>query len=434
MSSEMYDIMGTSSVTRGVRKMKNSTLLVIVGALAAAHGSAQVTGTGGRGATAPTTGTGGTAGQTTAPSNQNTGAGAGTSAPNVSRPVFISGKVAMQDGLPVPPNVTIQRICGGASTTVAYTDSKGRFSFQWGDRNTVVADASDAGFGSSRNAGSFGGAQSSGGANGPGSDPLGSRMMNCELRANVSGYTSDVVNLYSRRSVDSPDIGLIVLHRIAGVEGSSVSITSMMAPKEAKKAYERGLQLQLKNKPDDALKDFEKAVAIYPAYAEAWMNVGKLRLEKHDLEPARAALQKAIEADSKLVAPYVELGLLAAREAKWQESGRYLDRAVRLDPVDFPQAWYADAVANYNLRNYDVAERSAREAKRLDPRHANPRSGYLLGLVLAEKKDYAGAAVELTAFIELAPNAPDATEVKEQLRKLEKLRADASGTVPAAQP
>ena len=342
---------------------------------------------------------------------------------DTSRPVFISGKVVVQDGSAVPQAVTIQRICSGISKTVAYTDSSGRFNFQWTDRNTIVSDASDAGFGSSRSAGSggFGSSQSAGGANSLATDPFGSRMMNCELRANVAGFTSDSVNLFNRRTADSPDIGLIVLRRIGSGEGSSISVTSMLAPKEAKKACERGLQKMARNQPAEAAKEFEKAVVVYPKYAEAWVNLGKIRLQQQSIEPARAALRKAIEADPKLSVPYLELGILAAREAKWKESGEYLDRAVKLEPVSYPQAWYADAVANYNLRNYDAAERSAREALKLDPRHVNPRSDYILGLVLAEKQDYSGAAAELTTYIRLAPNAPDMIQVRDQVGQLEKL-------------
>ena len=58
---------------------------------------------------------------------------------------------------------------------------------------------------------------------------------------------------------------------------------------------------------------------------------------------------------------------------------------------------------------------------KLDPRHANPRAGYLLGLVLGEKHDYAGAVAELNEFIKLAPNTPDLAQVKDQLAEFEKL-------------
>jgi tetratricopeptide (TPR) repeat protein len=393
--------------------MKHSARFLLLGAIATSNLAAQVMGT-------PTTGGGG---QTSVQANPSLGSGGGAMGANTSRPIYISGKVVIEDGSAPPPSLTIERVCGGVPKTVAYTDSNGRFSFQWGDRSMIVSDASDAGSGrnGSSNSGGFGSSQSAGGANTLAADPFGSRMMNCALRASAAGFTSDTIDLYNRKSADSPDIGTIVLHRIAGVEGSSISVTSMLAPKDAKKAYERGLQSLLKNKPNDAAKDFEKAVAIYPNYADAWVSLGKVRLELKSVEPARTALMKAVEADPKLVAPYIELGILAAKDADWRESGKYLDRAVQLDPVDFPQAWYADAVANYNLKNYDAAEKSAREAVKLDPRHVNPRSGYLLGLVLAEKRDYKGAAAELTSYMKLAPNAPDLAQAKDQLGQLEKL-------------
>jgi tetratricopeptide (TPR) repeat protein len=391
--------------------MKNSARFVVLAAVATIPLAAQMGGT-------PTTGSGG---QTSVQANPGLGSGGGALGANTARPIYISGKVMIEDGAAISPNVAIERICGGIPKTVAYTDSTGRFSFQWGgDRSMSVTDASDAGSGRTGNGG-FGSSQSAGGANTLAADPFGNRMMNCELRANLTGFSSDTVELVNRKAADNPDIGSIVLHRLAGVEGSSISVTSMLAPKDAKKAYEHGLQSLLKNKPNDAAKDFEKAVAIYPKYADAWVNLGKVRLEQKAVEPARSALLKAMEADPKLVAPYIELGLLAAKDANWQESAKYLDRAVALDPVDFPQAWYADAVANYNLKQYDAAEKSAREAVKLDPRHANPRSDYLLGLVLAEKKDYTGAAAELTAYVKLAPNAPDLAQVKDQLGEIEKL-------------
>jgi tetratricopeptide (TPR) repeat protein len=394
--------------------MKSSMRFLLLGAMAILHLAAQVSG-----GTTPTTGGGGqTGGQT----NSGLGSGGGIRS-DTSRPIYISGKVVMQDGSEVLPNITIQRVCSGISKTVAYTDSNGRFSFQWNDRNLIVADAADAGSGSNRNgdSGGFGNAQSAGGSNALATDPFGSRMMNCELRANLAGFTSDTVKLFNHGAADTPDIGIIVLNRIAGIEGSSISVTSMMAPKNAKRAYEHGLHSLLKNKPGDASKDFEKAVALYPQYADAWVELGKVRIEQQSIAPARAALMNAMKSDPKLVAPYTELGLLAAKDANWQESARYLDRAVELDPLDFPQAWYADAVANYNLKKYDAAEKSARVSVKLDPRHVNPRSEYLLGLVLAEKQDYAGAAAALKTYITLAPNAPDLAQAKNQLQQFQKL-------------
>lgn len=338
------------------------------------------------------------------------------------RPIFLSGKVLMDDGSPIPPNVTIQRVCSGVAHAVAYADSKGHFSFQWGQTSGMFMDASESSSGM-RGAGSnsgFGGAQSSGGSNPLGADPFGNQMMNCELQASMAGYRSDTVNLFNRNSLDNPNVGNIVLHRLAGVEGASISATSFLAPKDAKKAYDHGLQSLLKNKYDEAGKDFEKAVAAYPKYADAWVNLGKVRLQQKSVEPAREAMLKAVEADPKLVLPYVELGLLSAGQQNWEETSKYMDRATRLDPIDYPNAWYVSAVAYYNLKNFDAAEKSARAALKLDPKHRNPRADYVLGLVLVEKRDYSGAEAQLKSYLSLAPNAPDVDVVKDQLGKLQK--------------
>jgi len=192
---------------------------------------------------------------------------------------------------------------------------------------------------------------------------MGNSLMGCELRANAPGFRSDGIDLSNHRALDNPDLGSIVLHRLANVEGTSVSATSLNAPKDAKKAWEKGTQLLHKSKAEDASKELQKAVDIYPKFASAWLELGRARIQQQQFGPANEALLKAVEADSKLVEPYVELGMLASRQQNWPDAAQYLDRALRLDPIDFPQAWFVDAVANYNIKNYENAEKSAREAK-----------------------------------------------------------------------
>ncbi|MDP9169275.1 MAG: carboxypeptidase-like regulatory domain-containing protein, partial [Acidobacteriota bacterium] len=196
-------------------------------------------------------------------------------------PVFISGKVITEDGSPVPTNITIQRVCNGNARSVAYADSKGRFNFQWGQTQGVMMDASEPGYGSRSGGLSSGSGSSqlgSGMGGGLGGDSSGPSMNGCELRASIVGYRSESVNLFNRNGMDNPDVGTILIHRMGNVEGTSISVTSMLAPKDAKKAYDRGLQSLLKNRTDDAGKDFEKAVDVYPKYAEAWVNLGKVRI------------------------------------------------------------------------------------------------------------------------------------------------------------
>jgi Flp pilus assembly protein TadD len=334
----------------------------------------------------------------------------------IQRVIFISGKVMMDDGSPLPSNIAVQKVCGGINPqTMAYTDAKGHFNFQWDQPNSGFADASESTFG---NIPGMSGRR----ANSISTDAMnsGGRINGCEVQVNVPGYRGNSIQIFNHTSLDNPDIGTIVLHRLGNVEGLSVSATGMGASKDAKKAFDRGLQAQLKNKNDEAAKDFEKATELYPKYADAWYNLGKVRARLKQDEPARAALQKALEADPKLVGPYVELGMLAAGEEKWEDAQKYLDRANHLDPVDFPQAWYVQAVAEYNIGNLEAAEKCAREARKLDSRHANPRTGYLLGVILAEMRDFSGAVDEFKSYLKAAPNAPDAAQVQSKVDELSK--------------
>ena len=86
--------------------------------------------------------------------------------------------------------------------------------------------------------------------------------------------------------------------------------------------------------------------------------------------------------------------MLALQAQKWQELADLTDKTVKLDPFDYPQEYFFNSVANYNMQHFDAAEKSALEAERLDTRHQYPKNSHLLGMILAMKKDYAGAEGE----------------------------------------
>ena len=78
-------------------------------------------------------------------------------------------------------------------------------------------------------------------------------------------------------------------------------------------------------------------------------------------------------------------------------------------------------MANYYLKQYDAAEKSAREALKLDTRHEMPKVNQLLGAILAEKQDFAGAAVEIKKYLSFVSEGEEADNAKKQLAELEKL-------------
>src|SRR5437762_5990298 len=204
--------------------------------------------------------------------------------PDQQRPIFISGKVMLDDGTPPGDSVVIERVCNGNPRAEAYTDSKGRFSFQLGQNQGVMQDASmgssgRGGFGGYGNQdnGPLGSSQSRGGFGGSGSGISERDLMGCEIRAALPGFRSESVNLSGRRAFDNPDVGTIILHRLANVEGVTISAVAMQAPKDAKKAFDKGRDFLKKKKAAEAEKELEKAVQIYPKYSNAWFELGRIK-------------------------------------------------------------------------------------------------------------------------------------------------------------
>ncbi len=364
--------------------------------------------TGGAG-NSPTIGSPTRPGSTTSPGN-----GPFSTSPfpgDAPHPILLTGKVALDDGTAPPPNILIERVCsGGRPHAEGYTDSKGHFTLTLGQEIGVMPDASEA-----PNRGDL-----------PGANPAqggvrDSQLATCELRASFPGFRSDVISLAGKRYMGESEVGTIVLHRLKNVEGLTVSATSALAPKDARKAYEKGLDAIKKNKPDDAQKEFEKAVEAYPKYASAWFELGRVYEQRDHADKAREAYNQSIAADGKYINPQERLYMISAKNQKWPEVAEMTEKVLRLNPYDFPSAYYFNGLANLQLNNLDAAEKSMREAVKLDTRHENPRGNYILGIILAQKRDYPAAADCLRAYLKDVPQANDADKVRQQLAELDKV-------------
>jgi tetratricopeptide (TPR) repeat protein len=322
------------------------------------------------------------------------------------------------DGSAPPEPVKLERVCNaGRARPEGYTDPHGSFSITLGQETGILPDASESPIGREVTAPD------------PSRGIRQTELMTCELRAVLPGYRSDTIPLANRRYMDTPDIGTIVLRPLMNVEGLTTSATSALAPKDAKKAFDKGLESVKKNNPDEAQKSFQKATETYPRYAAAWFELGRIYEQRDHFVEARNAYNQAITSDDRYINPYERLYMMAFNESKWQEVADITDRVAHLNPYDYPQAYYYNAVANLKLEKYDAAEKSAREAVKLDAKRQNPKANYVLGVILTQKRDYTAAAECLRAYLKDAPNAPDADRVKKLLAEVEKF-AQAKNDVP----
>jgi len=387
-------------------------------------------------------------GQSKGSGSSNTGGSRGTGTTTPSRPspdrmnrmIMVSGKVIMADGTVPQEPVAIECVCagrpqargrqtaGGPVRALGRTDFKGEFIVDVAQ--TFTEDPSDIS-----------------GAIGPGSlsvmpgngqlspHEIGARLTGCDLQGSLAGFRSSSLRIPvelidASGAIGTLEVGTIVLQKMSDAQGTTVSATSLSAPKDAKKAFDKGHQAFEQHKLPEAQPELEKAVQLYPQYASAWLDLGWVYTQQNQLEKARNAFQQAHAADDKFVPAYVGLASLALRESKWQEAAEQSARATELGGVDFPAAFYYNFLANYRLGNLEQAEKSARQAETLGAQHAFPQVNLLLGVMLANKRDYADAAEQLRSYLTAAPTAPNADKVRQQLAEVEKLQAAESKAVP----
>ncbi len=341
--------------------------------------------------------------------------------PQIPQNIWLTGRVMMYDGSEPPEPVTIERVCSTTVRPEGYTDSKGHFSINVGQTNNgIFADASTNPFGDLSQPGVFGPNVSSTSMGAASSGPMNqTQYWDCDLRARLPGYRSDTLSLMGRRALDSPDIGVIYLYPIAGIQGLVASATSGQAPKDARKTFEKAMNAVKKNKPDEAEQQLRKAVQIYPRYAEAWYQLGKVLESRNHFPEAREAYASALAADSKYVYPYQQLYQLALKEQNWKDLVDKTDQLLHLDPFEFPQAYYFNALGHLELKEYDAAEKSAEQAVEADRKKTNPKTHYLLGAILIQKQKWIEAAASFRSYLKAAPNASDKAQVEKTLVQLD---------------
>jgi tetratricopeptide (TPR) repeat protein len=368
-----------------------------------------------------TTGTGGSGTTGTTP-GRGTTSNPGTTVPNLSLPnpsepttLYIIGKVIVDDGSVLSEPAAVQTNCKGRKRTIGHTDQKGGFSFQLtsGPQGayTGISDAIDSESSSTT--------QQDSRRNGM------SIWRDCEINADLPGFTSQVVDLASKMNGGlQTDVGNIVIHRIGKVDGFTISATSANAPPQARKAFEKGRSLEKKQKWNEAQQKFQSAVDAYPKYAEAWVELGRVQLKQNAGDEAVQSFQHALLADPKLISPYQELAELAAKKRQWQELADLSDQLLQLNPINYPQFWYLNGVANYNLQRFENAHRSASRGLALDGSHRLPRLDFLAGQSCARLHDYKGAQEHIRNYLRFAGDDPDAEIARQQLKELEKIQAN----------
>lgn len=126
-------------------------------------------------------------------------------------------------------------------------------------------------------------------------------------------------------------------------------------PKDARKAFEKGINKSAQGKSEDAIKAFSEAIKQHPTYIEAINNLAVEYMKLSRYEEATQQLETAIKLNSDSPLTHLNMGIILNEKKKFAEAKQHLDKAVELDFRN-PLAHYELGLASFQLNDFTIAE------------------------------------------------------------------------------
>lgn len=218
----------------------------------------------------------------------------------------------------------------------------------------------------------------------------------------------------------------IASQKTSDVRGTTaVSVAQMKVPGNARKLFDKAMSSFRAARLDDAFGFVQRALGVFPDYAQALALRGILNMQKGDNAKAQPDLEKSVELDYADDTNYVALASLYNTEGRYDDAMRILDRGIALHP----NAWQAlteMARAQLGKRDYEGALKSLVKTDRIMPVGVHyPK--LLRAKAYAGMKDVPAAIAQIETFLREQPAGPNSESAKQMLQKLQEY----SGTVEA---
>jgi tetratricopeptide (TPR) repeat protein len=190
--------------------------------------------------------------------------------------------------------------------------------------------------------------------------------------------------------------------------------------------FQKGMEHYNKGEYDAAIESFKKVVnqtqmqgaqaKPNPKKADAFFFIGMSMRKKDNLDGAAANFSNAIEIRPAYAQALAARGDVYAQQKKWDLAAADLVKVKELQP-DNVQAQYQLGMAYAWQERFQDAVNVLSHVVEVNPQHAYAH--YWLGMSYYKIKDYTKMINHLEAFLQLAPDAPEAVQVKEILTQIQ---------------
>ncbi|HEX8708451.1 MAG TPA: tetratricopeptide repeat protein [Pyrinomonadaceae bacterium] len=187
-------------------------------------------------------------------------------------------------------------------------------------------------------------------------------------------------------------------------------------PEAARSLYEKALVSAQKGDSKSAVEQLRGALSHYPEFALALNELGVQYLKLGQPDRAVESLRAALKLKPDEFSPRLNYAIALLEKKETAEAEVQLRQALKKNETSWVAHMYL-GIALITLRNYTEAEAELRRTLAIGGENLS-LPHYYLGGIYWQKREYKRAAEELEKYLNLAPKAPNAGQVRATIKEL----------------
>lgn len=228
----------------------------------------------------------------------------------------------------------------------------------------------------------------------------------------------ELINTTRTGSIGSRERVDIVLGAVPRPATTAAGVVfAQQVPGAAEAEYTRAMESLGKKDRARATEQLQRALKIFPDYFAASQQLGLLYVEGEQFRQALPPLVKAVAVNPKAGPSYLGLGIASLNLGRPDLSLQALEHALKLDSKSYRVHFYR-GLALTDLNRLDEAIAALREAHKLGGPGKAGGARLHLASIYSKRGQNREAAAELEAYLAENPNAANAANVREAIKKL----------------
>lgn len=249
--------------------------------------------------------------------------------------------------------------------------------------------------------------------------PSGSYTIAIDREAEYKPYTTSV-DVLQTNSGGRPTATVVTVNiRLTYKDRNKAGIVNaelLNVPPKARVHYTNGIEHSQKRNHEAAIEEFKLAIAEHPSFTLAFNELGVQFLKLNRLEEADQAFQDALKIKPDSFPALTNRGIANVMMKRYGEAVPILRKALKQNEQSAVCHYFlGQALANLGL--FDEAEKELVVSLELGKEQMK-EAHRILAIIYSSRGAKKQAAKELETYLKLAPDTPDADQIKEMIQRL----------------